>query len=338
MVIYSIFYLAEARITPDHPWWVRRYLPVVIPSAIICSAYFIDWITNLQIGGWNKINKIIAIALLILLLNPSVMADSKIAHHIEYNGAIENTNELSHIFEKNSIILYHKNYYTEKVATPLYYIYKKNIRPVTNNGKSLDNIHKWIDSNKTVYLVDIVSSDDIIDNNKERFIKYHVDWTTLHGMHWKNHSYFNIPDDYRTEKHVFNIFVLQDLEDLDDIKLLNTNWYGLEDWHDISTRWMSNNATILVYSNEDRTTNMSFNAMSFFDQRTFQVYLDDNVIHKQNISTYFEEIEISFELNKGINIIKFYTPDRCQRPADIPELKNRDTRCLSFAFQNITLT
>lgn len=339
VIIYSIFYIMAARISPDHPWWVRRYLPVVIPSAVICTAYFIDWINDLQIGGWNKINKIVAITLLTLLLIPSVMSDSKIIHNIEYSGAIENTNDLSHLFEKNSIILYHRNYYTDKVATPLYYIYNKNIRPVTNNEKLLDNIHNWIDSNKTVYLVDIVSSDDIIDiNNKERFIKYPVDWTTLHGMHWKNHSYFNIPDDYRTERHVFNILVLQDLEDINEITLLNTNWYGLEYWHDVPTRWMSNNATIPVYSNEYRTTNMSLNVTSFFEPKTLQVYSGNNIVHEQNISAHFEEMEISFELNKGINIIKFYTPNGCQRPADIPELKNRDTRRLSFAFQNITLT
>jgi hypothetical protein len=59
--------------------------------------------------------------------------------------------------------------------------------------------------------------------------------------------------------------------------------------------------------------------------------------HEQNIQTGFVEVEIPVKLKEGENIIRFYTPDGCQRPCDIPELKNKDSRCLSLAFQNVTI-
>jgi hypothetical protein len=337
-LIYAMFYIMTARISLDHPWWIRRYLPVVIPSAILCIGYFMDWIKDLKIKE-TQTNKIIPIILLIILLVPSIMADSKMACHTEYSNAIEQIDDLSNIFEKNSVILYHRNYYAHKVATPLYYIHEKEIRPVTISEKSVDKIYEWIDSNKTVYLMDIIEYNDIIEyKNKEQFLKLYVNWTTLHGMKWKNHGYFFIPGDSRTEKHMFSILILKDLNDLNKIQTLNSNWHGLEHWHNIPTRWTSNNATISIYSPENRDSCLSFDVLSFYKPRTLQVCLNDDLIHEQKIPTSFVEIETAVKLKEGENILKFYTANGCQRPVDIPELKNEDGRCLSLAFQNIMLT
>ena len=72
--------------------------------------------------------------------------------------------------------------------------------------------------------------------------------------------------------------------------------------------------------------------------RKLQVYLNDKLIHKQNIPTSFVEVEVSVKLKEGENVLRFYTTDGCQRPVDRPELKNKDSRCLSWAFQNISIT
>ena len=120
--------------------------------------------------------------------------------------------------------------------------------------------------------------------------------------------------------------------------IMTNNWRGLEHWHNIPTRWTSNNATIFVYSPEDRDLNLSFNVVSFHKPRTLQVCLNDELTHEQNIPTSFVELETALKLKEGENILRFYTPDGCQRPVAIPKLKNKDGRCLSLAFQNIALT
>jgi uncharacterized membrane protein len=336
--IYAAFYIANARIFPDYPWWVRRYLPVVIPSAILCISYFVDWIKNLTIGK-TQLNKIITIILLFFLLVPFIMADSKIICHTEYDGAIEATEELSNIFERNSEILYVRNSYTIKVALPLYYIYGKDIRPVTISERSVDYISEQISSNKTIYLVDVIKHNDVIRyKNESLFTEFYISWAILRGMQWKNYGYFFIPEDIRTEKHVFSILALKDLSDLNEFQILNSNWHALEHWRNIPTRWTSNNSIIFINSSENRNSNVSFKVISFYKPRTLQVYLNDELIHEQKVLTSFVEIKLPLKLKTGRNIIRFYTPDGCQRPIDIPELKNKDSRCLSLGFQNISLT
>jgi hypothetical protein len=116
-----------------------------------------------------------------------------------------------------------------------------------------------------------------------------------------------------------------------------SGFYSIEHWHNIPTRWASNNVTIFIHSSENRASNLSFNVVSFYKPRTLQIYLNDELIHEQIIPTSFVEVEIPAKLIEGENILRFYTPDGCQRPVDIPELKNKDPRCLSLAFQNVTI-
>lgn len=112
------------------------------------------------------------------------------------------------------------------------------------------------------------------------------------------------------------------------------NWHGYEISQGYPMRWMSNNATIKITEKKDF---LSFNIVSFYKPRIVQIYLNDILIHRQIIQTDFVRIEIPIKLKDGTNFLRFYTPDGCQRPIDIPQFNNKDSRCLSFAFQNITL-
>ena len=116
---------------------------------------------------------------------------------------------------------------------------------------------------------------------------------------------------------------------------LMTGWNGLENWNGSPTRWMNNNGTIKTCSAGERAFSITFRAFSFYKPRNLQVYLNDEVIHEQTIPTSFVVVETAVKLKEGENILRFYTPDGCQRPVDVPELKNKDGRCLSLAFQNI---
>lgn len=51
----------------------------------------------------------------------------------------------------------------------------------------------------------------------------------------------------------------------------------------------------------------------------------------------FVTIRAAIYLKEGTNIIKLHACERCERPVDIPELKNPDGRCLSLAFQDIKI-
>lgn len=110
------------------------------------------------------------------------------------------------------------------------------------------------------------------------------------------------------------------------------NWYHLDILKSTTPiRWLSNNATTLIISRENINSNADFRMLSFYKPRTLQIYLDNKLIHQQIIETSVIMFNASIKLEKGEHILKFYTPEGCQRPIDIPELNNSDTRCLSFA-------
>lgn len=119
--------------------------------------------------------------------------------------------------------------------------------------------------------------------------------------------------------------------------ILSDHWHELEQWQETPVRWISNNATLLSIPQKENISTLSLQILSFYKPRTLQVYLNDQRIHEQNIPTSFVEVEIPVKLKEGENILRFYTPDGCKKPVDIPELKNKDSRCLSLAFQNITI-
>jgi len=104
---------------------------------------------------------------------------------------------------------------------------------------------------------------------------------------------------------------------------------------EIYNTWMSNNATLFIYTPQENSSILSFKATSFYKSRTLQVYLNKGLIHRQIVTRSPMEIRIPIELKKGKNVIRFYTPDGCQRPCDV--INSIDTRCLSIHFQQILL-
>ncbi len=121
---------------------------------------------------------------------------------------------------------------------------------------------------------------------------------------------------------------------------LSGGWHALENWGSTPTRWMENDATLMIYSDEDRTVNLSFKAHSFYRLRTLEIYVN-NLPHiwAEVPSEGFMMVNVpSISLNEGANIVRFHVPEGCESPIDISELNNVDPRCLSVAVQNITIT
>jgi len=117
---------------------------------------------------------------------------------------------------------------------------------------------------------------------------------------------------------------------------LENGWYGIETCEGTSTRWMENDALVTLYSPENRTVNLSLRLTSFYRPRTLEIYAGNESALRANVSsTGFEDTTASIHLMKGTNTVRFHIPEGCERPYDKPDLNNKDTRCLSLAFQKI---
>lgn len=138
----------------------------------------------------------------------------------------------------------------------------------------------------------------------------------------------------------FEPYFLQFLEEqTEDIitngKLIN-GWEGMELFNGVPTRWMANNGTINIYFRQANDATITFNVMPFSDFKNVQIKINGNLVDKVSVDS-LTRISLNASFRQGKNQIVFYSPEGCKRPIDIPEFNSVDTRCLSFAFQNITI-
>lgn len=124
-------------------------------------------------------------------------------------------------------------------------------------------------------------------------------------------------------------------EPVKQFMILKDNWYGQEEWNGVPTRWMSNNTTLIVYSNEKINRTLSFRALSHYKPKNMEIHIGNNHF-EETVSTDFIEIKVPLTLEKGENIIKFSTQDERFSSAQVSN--SQDKRELSFAMQNITIS
>ena len=125
-------------------------------------------------------------------------------------------------------------------------------------------------------------------------------------------------------------------EPIKSFMILKDNWYSREEWNGVPTRWISNNATLLIYSDEKVNKNLSLRILSDSKPKNIKIYFE-NYSFEGTIPTHFADIKIPLTLEKGENIIRFSTPDEFLSPAKGIS-GNQDTRKPSFAIQNITIS
>lgn len=114
-------------------------------------------------------------------------------------------------------------------------------------------------------------------------------------------------------------------------------WSGIQYSDGFPTRWMSNDAMTEIFTRKNQTVNMSFDAISFYRPRAIEIYSDGILAARKIVPTNFIDTNVSLNLKKGKNTLRFHVPEGCESPSAIPELKNPDPRCLSLAIRNITI-
>lgn len=185
--------------------------------------------------------------------------------------------------------------------------------------------------------------------NKEYGVKYvviHTDLVeneTLHELRqYLGDSYYSDNSVSSDPLIVYRIFTSEEHEYTNTEKEIHLQftggWHYLEHWNGSSTRWISNDANISVYTNKNESANLSFKTQSFSEPRTLMVYADETLFLQQKILPSMTEVSVQIPLKTGKNNIRLYVPEGCESPSDIPELQNEDTRCLSIAIQNFTIS
>jgi hypothetical protein len=126
-------------------------------------------------------------------------------------------------------------------------------------------------------------------------------------------------------------------EPVEPFMILKDGWNQLEEMNGNPTRWMSNNATIIIHSDSTRNAVLKFDACSFYRPRTLEIYNGKTLKNIQISTTNITSNYVPISLEKGENLIFLHVPEGSERPCDIPALKNIDSRELSIAIQGVRL-
>jgi len=174
-LIYSFFVLKGTQDAWDHIWIMRRYVPVIIPTFLLFSAYALWRLYSREQGAGSreqgkysllsaprsllkKYGKPLSIFILCFLLAYPLLIARPMIKHREYRGIIPFMDRLSEVFKDPSIVVLDTFDVSLRIAPPLEYIYRKDVLvlyrdTLENYQRFLALVHQWIQKGREAYFI-----------------------------------------------------------------------------------------------------------------------------------------------------------------------------------------
>ncbi len=130
VALFCFFFFYKIRIASDHFWMARRFLPVILPGALLFAAAAALSGTR---GAWaptKMLRGTIGVAFVLLLATQYTRAARPVLPHVEYAGVIAKLEALSATLgDRDLLIVESRNTGsdTHVLALPLAYIYARNV-------------------------------------------------------------------------------------------------------------------------------------------------------------------------------------------------------------------
>ncbi len=129
VALFSFFFFYKIRIVSDHFWMARRFLPVILPGALLFAAAAA---LSGSRSGWaptRVLRGTIGLAFLFLLATQYTRAAKPVLPHVEYAGVIAKLEALSgEVGDRDLLLVESRNASdTHVLALPLAYIYARNV-------------------------------------------------------------------------------------------------------------------------------------------------------------------------------------------------------------------
>jgi hypothetical protein len=139
---FSLFYLWKPHIESIHFWWVRRFVPVVIPGFILCAAVGSEWLLNRL---KSRLSKIFSLVVILFLIVFTLKADFFMLFFAENKGYYGQLKEVSDYLPKDELILGHDALDDSEWITPLFLSFDRKVYPVNiNTDTGLKIWEKWL--------------------------------------------------------------------------------------------------------------------------------------------------------------------------------------------------
>ena len=130
VVVFSCFLFYKIRIVPEHFWMTRRFLPVILPGALLfasAAALGGAWTARSAAGA---LRALVRVAFIALLASQYGRASRPVVGHVEYAGVIPRLEQIARTFEDDDLVIAEARDTGSDVhvlALPLAYTYARNV-------------------------------------------------------------------------------------------------------------------------------------------------------------------------------------------------------------------
>jgi hypothetical protein len=314
MLAWIISYLSF--FTLVYQLYIPRYLLPVFPAFAIVFASSMVTILDCVQRRWQRNLILLFFALMIFLMGFQAISQAYALHDSVPAPVLAAQYIKEHYDPQDTLIVAgdsfrHFQYYLPEYPVKLNFRYYRSEYPVKLN---------WFITADDLKNGTILSEEDNMSFESEGYF----------------HQFSRDPNIY--PKHTLVKIYTCNNSQTSPLVLTGIGWYGLEHWNGIPTRWMSGDATVLLTANSTHSANLGMRVLAFRRNRTLEVFSGDDLLAREVVPLNFVNLSIPVEFRKGGNLIRLHVLEGHERPCEIPELKNEDSRYLSLAIQNITVS
>ncbi len=153
VALFSFFFFYKIRIASDHFWMARRFLPVILPGALLFAAAAALSGGRGQWASTRLVRGAIGVTFLALLAMSYSRAAQPVMSHVEYAGIIPRLETLaSRIGDRDLLIVESRNASdTHLLGLPLAYIYARNVLLLSSPKPDKTTFAGFLDWARTRY-------------------------------------------------------------------------------------------------------------------------------------------------------------------------------------------
>jgi hypothetical protein len=130
VVIFACFLFYKVRIVPNHFWMTRRFLPVILPGALICASTAVLGGVRVPRTLAGSTRTALRVLFIVLLAGYYLRVSRPVVHHTEYAGLIPRLEHLAGTIGNDDLVIAESRDTGSDVhvlALPLAYIYGRNV-------------------------------------------------------------------------------------------------------------------------------------------------------------------------------------------------------------------
>ena len=145
--LYATFVFYKIRIVPVHYWATRRFLPIILPGAMLLAAYaaFGRWREDDR--GWRyQLRAAAGVVVIAILAVQFWTRSAPLFGHVEYAGVIPRLEKLAQTFGDRDLVIVESRDASDVhvLALPLAYIYARNVLLLPNRRPDAATMERFI--------------------------------------------------------------------------------------------------------------------------------------------------------------------------------------------------